>query len=271
MREVSLASIGLVCSGGLGREGAIGGQSGKVPGFRARDHVADRKMIKVMTRSVQLGVAAIQQALDGFAEIDRIPAPQRAMFVGTTPLGGPAKDLLPALEVSTNADGVLSMEDFSSKGYARIHPLWLIRGLSNNILGLAAAIHDFQGVNANYCSGESSGVLALVEAYWAIAEGRAEVAVAGGADAMVDFSEQWMNRPGGEGAAFFVLRPASPADSWTVKISHNPNPSEPLVCSDDSLGYLGAAGDVVALARSAFERGQGRIALDSGRSLVIRG
>lgn len=271
MRAVSLASIGLVCSGGFGREGATGGQPGKVPGFRARDHVADRKMIKIMTRSVQLGVAAVQQALDGFAGLDRIPAPQRAMFVGTTPLGGDAKDLLPALEVSTNAEGAFSMADFSSKGYSRIHPLWLIRGLSNNILGLAAAIHDFQGVNANYCSGESSGALALLEAYWAIAEGRAEVAVAGGADAMVDFSERWMNRPGGEGAAFFVLRAANSSDPWTVKISHQPNPSEPLVCPDHSLGYLGAAGDVVALARSAFERGQGRIALDSGRSFVIQG
>lgn len=271
MRSVSLASIGLVCSGGMGPSGALGGQPGKVPGFRARDHVADRKMIKVMTRSVQLGVAAIQQALDGFTDLHTIPAPQRAMFVGTTPLGGDAKDLLPALEISTDADGRFSMKDFSTKGYERIHPLWLIRGLSNNILGLSAAIHDFQGVNSNYCSGEASGVLALAEAYWAIAEGRAEVAVAGGADAMVDFSEQWMDRPGGEGAAFFVLRVAHPSDPWTVKISHNANQPEPLVCADDSLGYLGAAGGVVALARAAFQGGQARIALDSGRSLILRG
>lgn len=271
MRNVSIASVGLICSAGFGPEGATGGRPGKVDGFRARDYVADRKMIKVMTRSVQLGVAAIQQALDGFEDFSTIEAPRRAMFVGTTPLGGDAKDLLPALEASTNEKGELSMEDFSAKGYERIHPLWLIRGLSNNILGLAAAIHDFQGVNANYCSGESSGALALLEAYWAIAEGRADVAVAGASDAMVDFSDKWMNKQGGEGAAFFVLRVAKPEDRWNVNISPATGSEESLIRPDESLGYLGAAGGVVATARAILQGRQAQVPLDSERILVLRG
>ena len=271
LRNVSVASVGLICSAGVGAEGAVGGQPGKIEGFRARDYVTDRKMIKVMTRSVQLGVAAIQQALDGFQDFNSIAAPRRAMFVGTTPLGGDAKDLLPALEASTNESGELSMEDFSSKGYDRIHPLWLIRGLSNNILGLSAAIHDFQGVNANYCSGESSGVLALMEAYWAVAEGRADIAVAGASDAMVEFSEKWMGKQGGEGAAFFVLRAGHPEDPWRINISPNAGAEKQLIQPDASLGYLGAAGDVVAIARSILQGDQAHVSLDSGRILAFQG
>jgi hypothetical protein len=163
------------------------------------------------------------------------------------------------------------MEAFSTKGYERIHPLWLIRGLSNNILGLAAAIHDFQGVNANYCSGDKSGLVALMEAYWAVAEGRADLAVAGGADAMVDFAEQWMGLPGGEGAAFFVLRVAEAADPWVVKISPSGQEDSAPMDTAQELGYLGAAGGVVALARAAFTTGQASMTLDNGKRLEILG
>jgi len=255
----------------MGRDGATGGSRGKIDGFRARDFVADRKMIKVMSRSVQLGVAAIQMALDDVESWQAAPAPRRAMYVGTTPLGGDAQDLIPALEASMDASGGLSMEAFATKGYERIHPLWLIRGLSNNILGLAASIHDFQGVNANYCSGDKSGLIALVEAYWAVAEGRADLAVAGGADAMVEFAEQWMDGAGGEGAAFFVLRAAQTTDPWSVKIRTSGPEELAGVDESEKLGYLGAAGDVVALARAAFSSGKTSIALENGMKLEIFG
>jgi len=264
-----VTSVGLICSAGIGPEGAQGGQPGKVQGFRARNYIEDRKMLKIMTRSVQLGVASIQIALDGVSGWDSIPPSRRGMFVGTTPLGGDAKDLLPALEVSTNPSGELSMQEFASKGYDRIHPLWLIRGLSNNVLGLAAAIHDFQGVNANYCSGDPSGLLALCEGYWAVAEGRADLVVAGAADAMVDFSEQWMGVPGGEGAAFFVLRPQQKQDPWSIRIQSESDDFQSSVDDRKNLGYLGAAGGVVSLARDVFSTGQTSMKLDNGQGLTI--
>ena len=202
-----------------------------------------------MTRSVQLGVSAVQLALnhsEGWADV---PPERRGMFVGTTPLGGDPKDLMPALDVSTSSSGELNMMAFAKEGYPRIHPLWLIRGLSNNILGLAAATHDFQGVNANYCSGEASGSLALSEAFWSIAEGRADLCVAGASDSMVSFSEDWMGLSGGEGAAFFVLREARAQDRWKVALKKSNGGSNDAVDAEDCLGYLGTAGIVVAVAR----------------------
>ena len=264
-----MAGIGLLCPAGQGRSGAKGGSPGKVPDFRARDYIADRKSIKIMTRSVQLGVSAIQLALSESEGWEQTPPPRRGMFVGTTPLGGDPKDLTPALDVSTSTDGVLSMSAFAKEGYPRIHPLWLIRGLSNNILGLAAATHDFQGVNANYCSGESSGELALGEAFWAVAEGRADLCVAGASDSMVSFSETWMGKLGGEGAAFLVLRAARESDPWkvTLKNTHERLTSE--VQPEEGLGYLGTAGSVVALARRLFSSKEASIRVNSKQVLSI--
>ena len=264
-----MAGIGLLCPAGQGAAGAVGGSPGKVPEFRARDHIADRKSIKIMTRSVQLGVSAIQLALNESQGWEDVSPSRRGMYVGTTPLGGDPKDLTPALDVSTSTAGELSMSAFAKEGYPRIHPLWLIRGLSNNILGLAAATHDFQGVNANYCSGESSGALALSEAYWAVAEGRADLCVAGASDSMVSFSEAWMDTLGGEGAAFFVFREAREGDRWTVTLS---KPDECLtsgVQPEDRLGYLGTAGAVIALARRLYAEGEAAIRTSSEEVLLI--
>jgi len=225
--------------------------------------------MKIMTRSVQLGVSAVQIALSGAEDWDSVPPERRGMFVGTTPLGGDPKDLMPALEVSTSSSGELSMSTFASDGYSRIHPLWLIRGLSNNILGIAAATHDFQGVNANYCSGEASGTLAISEAFWSVAEGRADLCVAGASDSMVSFSEQWMGRLGGEGAAFFVLREAHPSDRWKVTLIKSNERLTSEIEAEDELGYLGTAGFVVALARRLLSGDSARLRLSSEQILSI--
>jgi hypothetical protein len=191
------------------------------------------------------------------------------MYVGTTPLGGDPKDLTPALDVSTSTTGVLNMATFAKEGYPRIHPLWLIRGLSNNILGLAAATHDFQGVNANYCSGESSGALALGEAYWAVAESRADLCVAGASDSMVSFSETWMGKLGGEGAAFLVLRAARESDPWKVTLKKTNECLTTEVQPEEGLGYLGTAGAVVALTRRLLSEGEAGIRVNSEQVLLI--
>jgi hypothetical protein len=62
-RAVSVAAIGLFCPAGSGREGAVGGRKGEVPGFDARAWIQNRKNLKLMSRSVQLGVSAIRVAL----------------------------------------------------------------------------------------------------------------------------------------------------------------------------------------------------------------
>jgi hypothetical protein len=240
-RPVYVSGVGLLCPAGIGRQGLGPAEGGAVPGFRARDYVADRKSLKLMTTAVQLGVSAIQLALDDDGDWAGTPPDRRGIFVGASPQTGDPDALRPALEASMGPDG-FEMSRFAEAGYPLIHPLWLVRGLSNNIIGFAAAIHDLQGVNANYCDGVTGGWNALREGALAVAEGRADLVVAGGADAWAGAAAYTGGTPCGDGAGFVVIRPGSPDMLASVE-------AQMAASRSDALGFLGAATGPVAFCR----------------------
>ena len=243
VRPVHITGIGLLCPAGLGADGAIGGRPGPVPGFRARAYIEDRKKLKLMGQAVQLGVSAVRMALAADPTWEQVPPARRGMYVGASPQTGDADDLRPALEAASDEAGRFHLDRFASAGFPLIHPLWLVRGLSNNILGFASAIHDAQGTNLHDGDGPDGGWTALVEGAFAVAEGRADLVIAGGADALVDAEPLFGGRRCGDGAAFVVIRPAEPGHAALTL------DRDALDAEEDLLGYLGAATWPVALAR----------------------
>jgi hypothetical protein len=264
MRSVQVVGIGLLCPAGVGEEGALGGRPGEAPGFRARAYVANRKNLKLMSRSVKLGVSAIRLALSQVEGWEEVPPERRGMYVGSTPIGGEMQDLVPALEVSSDDEGKLDLGVFAREGLNLIHPLWLVKGLSNNVLGFASATHDFQGVNANYCDGDASGAHALYEGWAAIAEGRADLVVAGASDAWAGLEVLLGGRRCGEGAAFFVLRPGP------GPVQLEPGEGGGLELDEELLGYLGAAATPVALARALMRVEGGSFEGVAGQPLRVK-
>lgn len=242
-RPVVVAGIGLLCPAGIGADGAQGGRPGQVPGFRPVAYIDDRKKLKLMGRSVQLGVAAARLSLAETPGWESIHPERRGMMVGSTPQAGDPEDLRPALEAACDSAGTFDIGRFASVGYPLIHPLWLVKGLSNNILGFASAIHDLQGYNMSYCDDVEGGWNALVEGANAVAEGRADLVLAGGADALVEAEPLLGGRRCGEGAAFVVFRPAEPGEP-PLRLDR-----ESLSTDEHALGYLGAATWPIALAR----------------------
>ncbi|MFZ5476220.1 MAG: beta-ketoacyl synthase N-terminal-like domain-containing protein [Myxococcota bacterium] len=201
MRPVSLVAASLFCPAGVGTAGCGPGAPGRVPGFDALSHGVPRKHLKTMTRAVQLGVAAVYAALEDWPTWRAVPPERRGLFVGASPQSGDPEDLAPALDaVGPHFD----LGAFAARGVPLIPPLWLVKGLSNNILGYASAQFDFQGDNGNWCDGRLGGAVALCNAVHAVAEGRVDLAVAGGADALVG-ADAVIGGPCSEGAAFLVL------------------------------------------------------------------
>ncbi|HVO30160.1 MAG TPA: beta-ketoacyl synthase N-terminal-like domain-containing protein, partial [bacterium] len=94
-------------------------------------------------------------------------------------------DLIPAIEASVRADGTFDLVKFGREGLGMINPLWLLRGLSNNVLGFGSARLDAQGWNTNLSTSGAAGLMAIGDAAVAIASGRADVVIAGGYDANV--------------------------------------------------------------------------------------
>ena len=171
--------------------------------IRLKKHIPDRKSIKLMNRAVQLGIVAARMALEESDVWKSVPPNRRGMFVSASPAIRGQDDLHNALMASM-VDGKFSYASFAEQGRTQIHPLWLVRGLSNNILGFGTSFWDFQGENMNYCQGSSGGKHALIQAAHAIREGRLDVALVGGADSLIG-AEDFLNKPCAEGAAFALL------------------------------------------------------------------
>ncbi len=156
----------------------------EVPGWKARDQLPDRKAIKLMTRRVQLGLAAALQAWEG-VNAAALPAPhRRAMYTGC---GVPADEdwtfRLPIEESVTG--GTFDMHRFATHGQEFLNPLWLVKSLTNNVLAFSSKTLDLQGANNNFEGDAASALVAVAEAARALADGRADVALAGAGDSLV--------------------------------------------------------------------------------------
>jgi hypothetical protein len=212
-----------------------------------------RKSLKTMTRAVQLGVAAVLASVRSTPGWELVPPERRGLFVGASPQQGDPEDLADAIAA---AGPVPDLGAFAAVGVPLVPPLWLVKGLSNNVLGYASALLDLRGDNGNWCDGRLGGAVALCNAVHAVAEGRVDLAVAGGAEALVG-AEAIFGVPCAEGAAFFVLVPAELVPALLVtgaaRRIHAGIPRE--LADIDELGELGAAALPVALAR-ALARGR---------------
>ncbi len=155
--------------------------SARVTDFKARDWVKTRKNLKLMSDAVRFGLGAVKRAYQDAAP-EGIPPERLGIFVGAGTAFGKTEDLVPALEASIDGEGVFDSSLFGTEGMHAINPLWLLKGLSNNVLGFASADLDARGMNQNYCNSGVSGLQAIGEAAWAIEEGTADVILAGGAD-----------------------------------------------------------------------------------------
>ncbi len=204
MREVWITGVGILSSVGIGLDAtwdsllagrtgagpiedesaeAVGcGVAARIGDFKARKFITNRKSLKLMTRPVSLGVAAAGMAYEGAGMTPENMAAERlGIFVGAGQAFADSNELRYALDHCRDGDDV-DMVKFGTEGLPMIHPLWLLRGLSNNVLGFVSLEYQAQGINNNYANSGISGSQAIVAALDAIREGFCDAAFAGGYD-----------------------------------------------------------------------------------------
>ena len=157
-----------------------------VKDFKARDWVSNRKNLKLMSTAVRLGMAGVKRAwADAGLTSDSVDPERLGLFVGAGTAVGRTEDLIPAIRNAT-VDNIFDTGAFGAEGLHSINPLWLLKGLSNNILGFASGDLNAQGPNQNYCNSGVSGLQAIGEAAWSLIEGTGDAIIAGGADSAVN-------------------------------------------------------------------------------------
>ena len=164
----------------------------EIPDFNPRALVDDRKLHKLIRRTDLMGLYAAGGALTSagvLAHRETLDEPAMAtyndrtgVFVGSG--AGNFSNQYDYFQLMTDAKGDLFT--FGRELSSTVNPMWLLRTLSNNVLGHIGIKYALKGANACITNHSVGGVLAVIEAAEALRTGEADRAVAVGHDAPIE-------------------------------------------------------------------------------------
>ncbi|MCA8987343.1 MAG: beta-ketoacyl-[acyl-carrier-protein] synthase family protein [Planctomycetaceae bacterium] len=155
--------------------------------FDPVEHIYNRKFIKVMSRDVQLGVAAASMSMNdaglrmGDVDPDRLGVVFGAGHISSTP-----EELVAAARSDSAVNDLNQFARWGEERMGKIPPLWLLRQLPNMPACHVAIEHDARAHNNTITSRESSALLALAEAIGSIQRGAADCMIVGASSSATD-------------------------------------------------------------------------------------
>jgi hypothetical protein len=187
----------------------------EVPALAPDDDPCEPRRRKMMSRAAYLAAAAVRAALrvPAVAALGVRPA-DTGLFLGVGASGGEIPELEAMLRESVAGDA-FQLGRFGDAGLRAANPLFAFQLMNNFTLCHGAILAGLEGPSAAFFSRGAGTVRALREAAFAVAEGEAPVALAGGADsALYPVTTFELGRSGppvrpSEGAAVLALVPGS--------------------------------------------------------------
>ncbi|HVJ67976.1 MAG TPA: beta-ketoacyl-[acyl-carrier-protein] synthase family protein [Caulifigura sp.] len=207
VRRVAVTGMGIVSPCGIGREayykslrdGRSGvslvgmfdcsnvskGVGGEVKDFNdetiKKVHLKElRKSLKVMSRDIQMAMAAAAQAIGESKLKDSGINPERVgVEYGANLIFSPPDDLKDGAKACTDDSGQFQMKDWGEKGLAKMEPLWMLKYLPN-MPGCHIAIYaDARGPSNSLTLDEASSGVVLTEALRILRRHAADVVITG--------------------------------------------------------------------------------------------
>jgi len=200
--QVVITGVGVVSPIGIGRakfwESLIGMQSGirplqrlkdadlpfpyggEIQDFDGKEHIKPRKSLKLMSREIQLGVAAAHLAVsDAGIDPATTEASRMGVVYGAEMFYG---ELAEMAELYRNCmeDGEFDFGPWGERMTSDLYPLWMLKYLPNMAACHIAIGVDAHGPNNTIAVGEASGLIAVIDGASLIQRGGADVVIAGG-------------------------------------------------------------------------------------------
>ncbi len=158
--------------------------------YDPRTMITDRKLLKLISRQDVIGLAAAKQAIDHSGVLEfRNSLSDVTEFNDRTGvyIASPGVkfnqqyDLMP---VFAKAQG--DLKKFGDVLFDLVHPMWLLRILSNNVLAYVGIENNFKGPNQNIPNHGISGTQAILEAFQAIEANQMDRAIIVGYESAVE-------------------------------------------------------------------------------------
>ncbi len=154
--------------------------SAEVRDFIPEEHVSCKRLLKAMSRDIQLGVSAASQAMaDAGLQAGSVEPERLGVVFGAGRMTSTPQELADAAEHCRGADGQFLYERFDAEAMSQIAPLWLLRQLPNMSACHVSIEFDAQGPNNTITARDSSTLLALAEAVSCIERGAADAMIVG--------------------------------------------------------------------------------------------
>ena len=267
-RRIAITGLGVVSPFGVGLsplwEGLCSGASavgkitrfdpsgfecrlaGEVKDFSAKDHVPKhyRKAVKVMSRDIELAVAAAKCAVEHAGLVTRAslgeegegatsyPPGRVGCHIGAGLVAAEVDELTSALVTATGPGGEFSSTQWGETGLSNLQPLWMLKYLPNMLACHVTIIHGAEGPSNTITCAEASGLLSVGESCRVIERDAADMCFSGSAESKVNpmglMRMQLAGRVGNTGEAAAGPEACMPYDG-------------------SSVGVAGEAGGIVAL------------------------
>jgi 3-oxoacyl-[acyl-carrier-protein] synthase II len=163
--------------------------AGEVPGFDPKKVLSkdERKSLKMMARSVQMGVTGAKLAFAA-SGIDRskLDSTRFGVEMGSSLIPTELDDLASAARVATDADGIVDLGKWGATGLREVQPLWMLKYLPNMVACHTSIFLDAQGPNNSVTSSDIAGLLALGEATRILRRNAADFFLVGAADSKIN-------------------------------------------------------------------------------------
>lgn len=139
-----------------------------------------KRGLKVMCRTIQLGVAAAQSAIvDAGLEPDSFDPARVGTLFGCDYIITDPDDFANGIKHCMDADSEFHFEQWAENGIPKVEPLWLLKYLPNMPASHVAIFNNLQGPSNSITLREASANLAIAEATTIIRRGSADIMVAG--------------------------------------------------------------------------------------------
>jgi 3-oxoacyl-[acyl-carrier-protein] synthase II len=163
--------------------------AGEVPNFDAKKLLTSKDMkkaLKVMARTVQMGLCASQLAMDDGGPKPGTLDPFRfGVEFGCLMVATETDELAAAAKVATAA-GDVDMVKWGREGLGQVPPLWMLKYLPNMPACHTSIYFDAQGPNNTVTEADAAGLLALGEAYRIIGRDLADFFLVGGCESKIN-------------------------------------------------------------------------------------
>jgi 3-oxoacyl-[acyl-carrier-protein] synthase II len=163
---------------------------GELPGFDAKKFFDkdERKSLKMMARTVQMGVGCAKLAFqDAGANSENLDPTRFGIEFGSSLIPTELDDLAPAAVLcATPGSGEVNLAKWGAEGIRQVPPLWMLKYLPNMVACHVSIMLNAQGPNNSITESDAAGLLALGEAFRIIRRDQADFMLTGAADSKIN-------------------------------------------------------------------------------------